>query len=169
MFLRLCENNGRGNQWITYTYSYDLINHASDVIMSTMASQITDISMLCSSVCSGAYQRTHQSSASLAFERGIQRWPVISPHKWRVTRKMFLLDDVIMRGAGDVILWNIDKIGGYQITTKQKYIYIYKPRPPRALFMGYIYTHTHTHIYIYIYIYIYCTVIYAYLLLKCHF
>ena len=36
------------------------------------------------------------SSASLAFVRGIHRWPVNSPHKWPVTRKMFPFDDVIM-------------------------------------------------------------------------
>ena len=45
---------------------------------------------------SGADQRKHQSSASLAFVQGIHRWPVNSPHKWPVTRKMFPLDDVIM-------------------------------------------------------------------------
>ena len=32
------------------------------------ASQITSVSMVCSSVCSGADQRKHQSSPSLAFE-----------------------------------------------------------------------------------------------------
>ena len=37
-----------------------------------------------------------QSSASLAFVRGIHRWPVGSPHKWPVTRKMFPFDDVII-------------------------------------------------------------------------
>ena len=41
-------------------------------------------------------QRKHQSSASLAFVRGIHRGPVNSPHKWPVTRKMFPFDDVIM-------------------------------------------------------------------------
>ena len=45
---------------------------------------------------SGADQRKHQSSASLALVRGIHRWPVNSPHKWPVTRKKFLFDDVIM-------------------------------------------------------------------------
>ena len=48
-------------------------------------------------VFSGADQRKHQSSASLAFVRGIHRWPVNSPHKRPVTRKMFSFDDVIMR------------------------------------------------------------------------
>ena len=44
----------------------------------------------------GAGQRKHQSSASLAFVRGIHRSPVNSPHKGSVTRKMFPFDDVIM-------------------------------------------------------------------------
>ena len=43
-----------------------------------------------------ADQRKHQSSASLAFVRGIHQGPVNSPHKWPVTRKMFPFDDVIM-------------------------------------------------------------------------
>ena len=46
----------------------------------------------------GADQRKHQSSASLAFVRGIYRWPVNSPHKGPVTRNMFSFDDVIMIG-----------------------------------------------------------------------
>ena len=37
------------------------------------------------------------SSASLAFVRGIHRWPVNSTHKWSVTRKMFPFHDVIMK------------------------------------------------------------------------
>ena len=44
----------------------------------------------------GADQRKHQSSASLAYVRGIHRWSVDSPHKGPVTRKSFTFDDVIM-------------------------------------------------------------------------
>ena len=33
---------------------------------------------------------------SLAFVRGIHRWPMNSPHKWPVTRKMYPFDDVVM-------------------------------------------------------------------------
>ena len=73
--------------------------HNSDVIMSPMASQITSLTIVCSTVYSVADQRKHQSSASLAFVRGIHRWPVNSPHKWPVTRKMFPFDDVIMSCA----------------------------------------------------------------------
>ena len=59
-------------------------------------SQITSVSIVCSIVCTGAYQSKHQSSASLAFARGIHRYPVDSPHKGPATRKMFPFDDVIM-------------------------------------------------------------------------
>ena len=71
-------------------------NHHHDVIMSAMASQITGVSIVCSAVYSGADQRKHQSSASLAFVRGIHRWPVDSPHNGPATRKMFPFDGVIM-------------------------------------------------------------------------
>ena len=62
--------------------------HYSDVIMGTIASQITSFTIVYSTVYSDADQRKHQSSASLAFVRGIHRGPVNSPHKWPVTRKM---------------------------------------------------------------------------------
>ena len=71
-------------------------SHYSDVIMSAMASQITDVSIVCSTVCSDADQRKHQSSTSLSFVRGIHRWPVNSPYKRPVTRKTLSFDDVIM-------------------------------------------------------------------------
>ena len=45
----------------------------SDVIMSTMSSQITSLTIVYSTVYSGANERKHQSSASLAFVRGIHR------------------------------------------------------------------------------------------------
>ena len=64
--------------------------------MSTMSSEITGVSIVFSIVCSGADQIRYESSASLAFARGIHRWPVNSPHKGPVTRKMFPFDDVIM-------------------------------------------------------------------------
>ena len=70
--------------------------HYNDVVMSAMESQITSLTIVYSTVYSGADQRKHQSSASLAFVRGIHRWPVNSPHKGPVTRKMFPFDDVIM-------------------------------------------------------------------------
>ena len=62
-------------------WTFQRKSHDSDVIMSAAAFQITGISIVYSTVCSGADQRKHQSSASLAFVRGIHRWPVDSPHK----------------------------------------------------------------------------------------
>ena len=71
-------------------------NHYTDVIMGAIASQIASLTSVYSIVYSDADQRKHQSSASLAFVRGIHRGPVNSPHKWPVTRKMFPFDDVTM-------------------------------------------------------------------------
>ena len=68
----------------------------SDVIMRAMASQITDVSIVDSTVCWGADQIKQQRFASLAFVRGIHRWPVNFPHKGPVTGKMFPFDTVIM-------------------------------------------------------------------------
>ena len=64
--------------------------------MSVLASQITSISTVCSVVCSGVHKRKHQNSASLAFVRVIHLWPMDSPRKGPVTRKMFPFDHVIM-------------------------------------------------------------------------
>ena len=70
--------------------------HYTDVIMDAIASQITSLTIVYSTVCSDADQRKHQSSTSLAFVRGIHRWPVNSLHRWPVTRNMFPFDDVII-------------------------------------------------------------------------
>ena len=77
--------------------------HYYDAIMSTMASQITSLTIVYWSVYSGTDQRKHQSSASLAFVLGIHRGPVNSQHKWPGTRKMFPFDDVIM--SMSIRLW----------------------------------------------------------------
>ena len=91
-FQRMCtalaSSNGVG--------SYALKTHYGDVIMGAIASQITGPTVVYSTVYSIADQRKHQSSASLAFVRGIHRGPVNSPHKWPVTRKVIPFDDVIM-------------------------------------------------------------------------
>ena len=80
--------------------------HFCDVIMGAMAPQITSRTIVYSTVYSGADKRNHQSSASLAFVRGIHRLPVNSPHKWPVTRKMFPFDDVIMSRFNDAHPWS---------------------------------------------------------------
>ena len=65
-------------------------------MMGAMASEITSLTTVYSSVISGADQGKHQRPASLAFVQGIHRSPVNSPHKWPVMRKMLPFDDVIM-------------------------------------------------------------------------
>ena len=64
--------------------------------MDTVASEITSLTIVYTTVYSDADQSKHQSSASLAFVWGIHRGPVNSPHKWPVTRKMLPFDDAIM-------------------------------------------------------------------------
>ena len=61
-----------------------------------MASQITSLTIVYSIVYSDTDQRKDQITAWLAFVRGIHQWPMISPHKGPVMRKMFSFDDVIM-------------------------------------------------------------------------
>ena len=70
--------------------------------MGTVASQITCLTIVYSTVYSDADQRKHQSSG---FVRGIHRGPLNSPHKWPVTRKMFPFDDVIMKQAAHICAW----------------------------------------------------------------
>ena len=85
----------RHSQWPHSKLAHEIL-HYSDVIMGVIASQITGVSIVCSPVSSGADLRKLQSSASLAFARGILRWPVTSSYKGPVARKMFPFDDVII-------------------------------------------------------------------------
>ena len=80
--------------------------HYNDVIMGAIASHITSLTIDYSTVYSDADQRKHQSSSSLAFMRGIHWGPVNSQHKWSITRKMFPVDDVIMRRDISMHEWN---------------------------------------------------------------
>ena len=80
--------------WI-WIIKRDLI-HYNDIIVRVIASQITSLMIVYSTLSSDAGQRKHQRSAPLAFVRGIHRGPVNFLHKWPVTRKMFPFVDVIM-------------------------------------------------------------------------
>ena len=90
-------------RWGTFKF-WDLVGlisevlwyHYGDVTMGTIASQINSLTIVYSTVYSDTDDRKRQSSALLAFVRGIHRGPVNSPHKWPVTRKMFPFDDVII-------------------------------------------------------------------------
>ena len=91
-------------------------SYYNDVIMGTMASQFTSLTIVYLTVYSGPDKRKHQSSASLAFVRGIHRRSVNSPHKGPVMQKMFPFDDVIMswficwqyviRWNSFILVWN---------------------------------------------------------------
>ena len=79
----------------SFFHSDNVRCHYKDVIMSTMASQITSLTLVYSSVYSVADQRKHQRSMLLASVREIHWWPGNSPHKGPATRQMFPFDDVI--------------------------------------------------------------------------
>ena len=61
---------------LNHQWDYDMngyLYHYIDVIMTTMASLVTSLTVVYSTVYSEADQRKHQSSASLAFVWGIHR------------------------------------------------------------------------------------------------
>ena len=96
LYLNRCRPNSLTNIWITrprcvISILTSIFSHNNDVIMGTMASQITNLTIIYSTVDSARDERKHQSSALLAFVMGIHRWPVNSPHKGPVTRKIFHL------------------------------------------------------------------------------
>ena len=91
---------------------WDIQEHHDDVIMTTMASEITSLTIVYSIVYSDADQRKHQSSASLAFVRGIHRGPVNSPHKWPVRRKCFHLITSSWIETYDIHCWRIFSVWG---------------------------------------------------------
>ena len=68
-----------------------------------MVSQITGVLIVNSTVCSGADQRKHQSSASMVCEGNSQvtdEFPIVTgefPEQKPVTSNMFPFDDVIMK------------------------------------------------------------------------
>ena len=66
------------------------ITHYNDVIMSALVSLITNCLFRCRS------KKASKLRVTGLCVRGIHRWPVNSPHKGPVTRKMFPFDDVIM-------------------------------------------------------------------------
>ena len=68
--------------------------HYGDVIKSAMTSHITSLTIVYSTVYSGADHRKQQS-----------RLPVNSPHKGTVTQKMFPFDDVIMQLPSSMFLF----------------------------------------------------------------
>ena len=91
-----CQNTGKHNVFILRRGDI-LIAHYCDVIMGAMASQITSLEIVYSTVYSCADQRKQQSSSSLAGICLTGEFPTQRP----VTRKMFPFDDAIMQGCGE--------------------------------------------------------------------
>ena len=96
-----------------------------------IASQITSLTSVYSTDYSDADQRSRQSSASLAFVRGIHRGQVNSLHKWPVTQKMFPFDDVIMTCHADCTFDNTEsKPGGITTSTVVAMVTVVMWLPP---------------------------------------
>ena len=70
-------------------------NHYNDVTTGAMASQITSLTVVYSTVCSGRSKKTSKLRVT-GLCAGISLGTGEFPHKWPVTRKMFPFDDVIM-------------------------------------------------------------------------
>ena len=73
---RSCITHYETTNALSTVFTFILQGHYSDAIMGAMASQITNLKTFYSTDDSGADQRKHQSSPSLAFVRGIHRGPV---------------------------------------------------------------------------------------------
>ena len=84
--------------WILVVFIVNILTNDWDaaVFVVVVAAAATVVVTVAVATSTSDAQRKHQSSTSLAFVRGIHRWPVNSPHKGPVTRKMFPFDDVIM-------------------------------------------------------------------------
>ena len=92
--------------------------HYTDVIMTTMGSQITSLTVVYSTVYSDADQRKHQSSASLAFVWGIHRDRWIPRTKGQLRGKFFHL----MTSSCKISLLNIGETNCSTHLNKQSFL-----------------------------------------------
>ena len=99
--LAFCVRESSGDQCLPSQRASDVVNdsisqhyhesHYNDVIMTTIASQITSLAVVYSTVYSDPDQRKYQSSASLAFVWGIHRDRWIPRTKGQLRGKCFHL------------------------------------------------------------------------------
>ena len=94
--------------------------------MSAVASRITGLMIVYSSLFSDADQRKHRIFASLAFVSGIPRWQVNSPHKGPVTLKMSPFNDVIM---------NLESIANIDLYTSDSNSVMRIPKSPTPSYL----------------------------------
>ena len=108
----------RTNIMIIYKY------HCDDVIMTTVASQITSLAVVYSIVHSGADERKHQSSASpLAFVRGIHRDRRIPSTNGQLRGKCFHL---MMSSCATSSEWRHVSTMAHQITENYLFNSLFK-------------------------------------------
>ena len=86
------EIKGLPTSWVLTSVEHSV--HYSDVIM--MVSQITGVSILCSTVCSGADQKKISKFCVTGLCEGNSPVTSGSPHKQPVMQKVFPFDDVVM-------------------------------------------------------------------------
>ena len=94
-YLTVCSTVEANNKENSKDLHYCLL--VLGMLQQLVVSQITSLTIVYSIIDSGTDERKHKSSASLAFVRGIHQWPVNSPHKGPAMRKMFPIDDAIMK------------------------------------------------------------------------
>ena len=136
-----------------------LFVHYNDVIMSAVVPQITSLTIVYSTAYSAADQRKHQSSESLAFVRGIHRWPVNSPHKGPIIWKCSHL----MTSSTKTMITALY----LQATWSKNYIsLVHKQRVLMHGHQGWNVRHGLCHIYM---IYVYIWVVYSFCLFCCLF
>ena len=106
-----------------------ILDHYSYVIMRAMASQITCLSIVCTTVCLGAVQRKKSKLRVTGLFRGIHRSPVNSSYKGLVTPKLFPFDDVIMLKISKDILttnpWYDHHVSNYIFMPHTKFIAVF--------------------------------------------
>ena len=103
-------------KWVNWKHTA----HYNDVIMITIASQITSLTVVYSTVYSNADQRKHQSSASLAFVWGIHRDRWIPRTKGQLRGKCFHL---MTSSCSHIVQWITERICLIVLTHLTKYIW----------------------------------------------
>ena len=97
--------------------------HYDDVIMSAIAYQITSLTIVYLTVFSGADQRKHQSSASLAFVWGIHRDRWIPRKKGQLRGKCFHLMTSSCHVITTVIYDPVHRLDYYNSLLRFKYVH----------------------------------------------
>ena len=104
--------------YFTGRFPHTRLVHYSDVIMDTMASQITSLTTVYLTVYSVQIKENIKLCV-IGLCVGIYRRPVNSPHKLPVTRKIFPFDDVIMVITcqnARILVWRFVCLSGWKIT-----------------------------------------------------